>query len=73
MRQEFYRSVIQPDGKYRAPGLIMSQSPETQKKDNNPTQPDKNLAGEQRPSQAEGDLETVEEDLRSKAESGKKA
>jgi hypothetical protein len=38
---------------------------EPQKKD---TQPDKNLAAEERPvpSQAEGDLETVEEDLRTK-------
>ena len=33
-----------------------------------PTQPDKNLAAEERPvpSQAEGDLETVEEDLEEK-------
>jgi len=39
------------------------------------TQPDKNLAAEQRPvpSQAEGDLETVEEDLKDKEEeAGKK-
>ena len=34
----------------------------------NPTQPDANLAAEQRPtpSQAEGDLETVEQDLAQK-------
>ncbi len=34
------------------------------------TQPDKNLAAEQRPipSKAEGDLETVEEDLKEKDE-----
>ncbi|MGA8027408.1 MAG: hypothetical protein WB992_09695 [Bryobacteraceae bacterium] len=33
-----------------------------------PTQPDKNVAAEERPvpSQAEGDLETVEEDLEEK-------
>jgi hypothetical protein len=33
-----------------------------------PTQPDKNVAAEQRPvpSQAEGDVQTVEEDLESK-------
>ena len=39
-----------------------------QKKRN--TQPDKNLAAEERPvpSQAEGDLETVEEDLKEKEE-----
>lgn len=40
-----------------------------------PTQPDKNLAAEERPvpSQAEGDLETVEEDLEEKEkESGSK-
>ncbi len=37
-----------------------------QKKD--PTQPDKNLAAEERPvpSQAEGDLETIEDDLKEK-------
>ena len=37
------------------------------------TQPDKNLAAEERPvpSQAEGDLKTVEEDLKQK-DSGKK-
>lgn len=36
----------------------------------NKTQPDKNLASEERPvpSQAEGDLDTVEEDLREKQE-----
>ncbi len=36
----------------------------------NKTQPDKNLAAEQRPipSKAEGDLETVEEDLKEKDE-----
>jgi hypothetical protein len=35
-----------------------------------PTQPDKTKAAEERPvpSQAEGDLETVEEDLREKAQ-----
>jgi hypothetical protein len=34
----------------------------------NPSQPDKNLAGEERPvpSQAEGDRDTVEEDLADK-------
>lgn len=37
-------------------------------KNRKPTQPDKNLAAEERPvpSQAEGDLETVEEDLEDK-------
>lgn len=37
------------------------------------SQPDKNLAAEQRPvpSQAEGDLETVEEDLEAREEQGK--
>ncbi|HZQ51817.1 MAG TPA: hypothetical protein VFB14_06445 [Bryobacteraceae bacterium] len=39
------------------------------------SQPDKNLAAEQRPvpSQAEGDLETVEEDLEAREEKGKSA
>jgi hypothetical protein len=39
------------------------------------SQPDKNLAAEQRPvpSQAEGDLETVEEDLKAREEQGKSA
>jgi len=39
-----------------------------QKKKQDKTQPDKNLAAEERPvpSQAEGDLETVEEDLEEK-------
>jgi len=39
---------------------------------NKPSQPDKNLAAEERPvpSQAEGDLETVEEDLESKSKAG---
>lgn len=38
------------------------------------TQPDKNLAAEQRPvpSQAEGDLETIEEDLQEKEEQSPK-
>lgn len=38
------------------------------------TQPDKNLAAEERPvpSQAEGDLETVEEDLQEKEEQTRK-
>lgn len=39
------------------------------------TQPDKNLAAEERPvpSQAEGDLETVEEDLEDKAKQSPKS
>jgi hypothetical protein len=39
----------------------------------NETQPDKNLSREERPvpSQAEGDLETVEEDLKTKQTSPK--
>jgi len=44
-------------------------------KKQNETQPDKNLAADQRPvpSQAEGDLETVEQDLKDKEEeAGKK-
>jgi hypothetical protein len=38
------------------------------------TQPDKNLAAEERPvpSQAEGDLETIEEDLKEKEEQPRK-
>jgi hypothetical protein len=38
-----------------------------------PSQPDKNLAAEERPvpSQAEGDRETIEEDLEEKNESDK--
>ena len=38
------------------------------------TQPDKNLAAEERPipSQAEGDLETIEEDLEEKEQAAKK-
>ncbi|MBV9611775.1 MAG: hypothetical protein JO091_04855 [Acidobacteriaceae bacterium] len=38
------------------------------------TQPDKNLAAEERPvpSQAEGDLETIEEDLEEKDRSAEK-
>lgn len=44
-----------------------------QKKGQTSSQPDKNLAAEQRPvpSQAEGDLETVEEDLEAREEQGK--
>ena len=39
------------------------------------TQPDKNLAAEERPvpSQAEGDLETVEEDLEDKSKQSPKS
>jgi hypothetical protein len=39
----------------------------------NQSQPDKNLASEERPvpSQAEGDLETIEEDLRTKQPNSK--
>lgn len=38
------------------------------------TQPDKNRAADERPvpSQAEGDLETIQEDLREKEQQGKK-
>ena len=45
--------------------LLLDMGNEKQKKD---TQPDKNLAAEERPipSQAEGDLETIEEDLEEK-------
>jgi len=40
-----------------------------EEKKKNTTQPDKNLAAEERPvpSQAEGDLETIEEDLDEKS------
>ena len=46
----------------------------SEEKNQSKTQPDKNLAAEQRPipSQAEGDLETVEEDLKEKDEQSKK-
>ncbi len=48
-----------------ARALLLNMSDEKNRK---PTQPDKNLAAEERPvpSQAEGDLETVEEDLEEK-------
>ena len=51
------------------PNLLQSMADE--KKD---TQPDKNVASEEhpRPSQAEGDLETVEEDLEEKSDSDSK-
>jgi hypothetical protein len=40
-----------------------------------PSQPDKDLAAEERPvpSQAEGDRETIEEDLKEKSEKGSKS
>lgn len=45
---------------------------EEQKK---PSQPDKDLAAEERPvpSQAEGDRETIEEDLKEKSDEGSKS
>ncbi len=52
-------------------GVLLHMSEETKQ---SKTQPDKNLAAEERPvpSQAEGDLETVEEDLKEKGDQASK-